>query len=80
MVDSYRVEQWLHSRSPSVRCPCCGERNFEVGNILAMTNSIQDDTGRVNYLNGFPLVVVMCHNCAYVMFFAAKQMGMIKGT
>ena len=73
MVDTYRVEQWLGSRAPSLQCPACGLRNFSVGNILAMTNSLQDG-GHVDYVSGFPLVVVTCQNCAHVMFFAAKQM------
>lgn len=75
MVDSYRVQQWLSSRAPSFQCPVCGRRNFSVNEQLAMTNSLQDG-GLVNYLSGFPLVVVTCQNCAHVTFFAAKQMDL----
>ena len=78
MVDAYRVEEWLRSRSKSVHCPCCGSQNFGAEDMLAMTNSVEANTGRINYLRGFPLVVLICQDCAHVMFFGAKKMGIYK--
>lgn len=73
MVDVNFVQKWLETKCPSIHCPACGGKNFEVDKDLAMTNSIAE--GRINYLYGFSLIVVTCNNCAYVMFLSAKKVG-----
>lgn len=72
-----RAETWLRSRAPMIRCPACGGANFGVADMIAMTNSIDVDTSRVNYMAGFPLLLVTCSNCAAVLMFSAKQIGII---
>lgn len=73
-MDRARAEQWIRTNAASLRCPVCGSNNFALDDTVAMTNSLQDD-GHVNYLSGIPLVFLACQNCAHVLFFSAKQMG-----
>ncbi len=75
-MDTYKAQQWLHSRAATLQCPACGQRNFNIENIVSMTNSLQEG-GHVDYLSGIPLVAVKCENCAHIMFFSAKQMGIL---
>lgn len=78
MVQPLQIEQWLRSHQVELSCPSCHQKNFSVDQQLAMTNSIDENTTRINYLFGFPLVTLICNNCAHVMFFSAKQMGVLK--
>ena len=73
-MDKQQAADWLKSHAPELKCAACGKNSFGVDSPLAMTNQM-DDGGHINYLAGYPLVVVVCQNCAHVMFFAAKQMG-----
>ena len=78
MISRYEIQEWLSSHAPELACPVCRGRSFNVTeDQLAMTNSIQDKNGRVNYLSGFPLVVLTCQDCAHVLFFSAKQVGLL---
>lgn len=74
-MDAYKAEQWLRTRATSLHCPACGQKNFNIENTIPMTNTLQEG-GHVDYLNGCPLVAVICQNCAHVLFFAAKPMGL----
>ena len=78
IVDRYQVQEWLTSHAPALQCPICSGRSFDVEeNSLAMTNSLHDKGGPIDYLGGFPLVVLFCQTCAHVIFFSAKQMGVL---
>ena len=73
-MDEQLALDWLKSHISVVKCAACGTGPLSVNSPLAMTNQM-DDGGHINYLAGYPLVAVVCQNCAHVMFFAAKQMG-----
>lgn len=69
----YGVQGFTTASTPFVS----GGKGFALDETLAMTNTI-DENGRINHLSGFPLVAITCQNCAYVLLFAAKQVGVIK--
>ena len=74
-----KFQDWIKSRGIALRCPACGsQRGFGVADELAMTSMLSGETGRIDYLRGFPLLLVTCNNCAFVMPFAAKQLGVVK--
>jgi len=78
IVDRYQVQEWLTSRAQALQCPICSGRSFNVEeNALAVTNCLHEKGGNTDYINGFPLVVLSCQTCAHVMFFSAKQMGVL---
>ena len=78
MISRYDAQEWLNSHAPGFRCSVCGGQNFGVAeDQLATTNSMKDKSGRIDYLSGFPLVVFTCGDCAQVVFFSAKQMGVL---
>ena len=78
IIDKYQVKQWMSSHAPMLRCPVCTRQNFSVDeSSLAVTNTLHEKNGHVDYLTGFPLVVLTCQDCAYVLFFSAKQMEII---
>jgi len=78
IVDRYQVQQWLTSHAPTLHCPICSGQSFSVEeNSLAVTNCLHEKAGPTDYLSGFPLVVLSCQNCAHIMFFSAKQMGVL---
>lgn len=76
LVDTYKAQQWIRQKAFNMRCPVCQGQSFGVDSVIAMTNSIDENT-RINYLSGLPLVPVTCGNCGHIMFFNAKQMGLL---
>jgi predicted nucleic-acid-binding Zn-ribbon protein len=77
MVNRDVVAKWLESHAPRMSCSCCGLKNFTVDESVAMTSSLADTKGRINYLAGVPLVSLVCSNCGHVAFFSAKMLGVI---
>jgi hypothetical protein len=67
------VVSWLKSKCKTGDCPLCGANDWHV-----------EDTHAVPVLHGqalvatqaMPLAALTCNNCCYVMFFAAKRMGL----
>ena len=74
-MDTGKAEIWLRTHGISA-CPVCGQRSFSIHDMVSMTNTLQDG-GHIDYLSGLPLTVVICNNCAYLMFFSAKLMGVV---
>ena len=68
---------WLQEKAPRLRCPVCESQSFSVDSTVAMTNSINPDGGRIDYMSGFPLIAVGCSNCGHVLFFNAKTVGVM---
>lgn len=72
------LRTWLNERAPQLRCPVCQRQAFSVDTTIAMTNSIDPETTRINYMAGFPLVALACSWCGHVLFFNAKTIGVMQ--
>ena len=73
-----RFHEWATVHAPDLRCPVCQERKFSVDSTIAMTNAIDPANERINYMSGFPLLVVSCARCAHTLFFNAKAVGVMQ--
>lgn len=68
--------KWLEARASSgLRCFVCGNQNWTIGDVAAMTSSIDVDSGRIHYMRGFPLIALICGSCAHTVWFNANMIG-----
>lgn len=76
-ADQEKIRNWLtsHASFDGMRCAICGQRNWTIPNVAAMTNSIDLSNSRVNHLVGFPMIGITCSNCAHIEWFSALAMG-----
>lgn len=72
-IDIDKVKQWIYNRT-QLQCPACEKRNFSIESKLAMTVTIDNETKRIDYLSGYPLIVVTCENCGYIIFLAPRRL------
>jgi hypothetical protein len=61
------VSDWLKNKCPHLKCPACGNKHWQAGDLVA------------DQQQGAPfgaLVSLTCANCALTVFFAAAPMGL----
>ncbi len=75
--DQAKIRNWLttHASFNGMRCSICGQQNWSIMNVAAMTNSIDLTNSRVNHLGGFPMIGITCNNCSHIEWFSAPAMG-----
>jgi hypothetical protein len=67
-------DRWLGNKRIAPRCPACGHADSLVsGEIIAAT--LQTTSGELAG-STFPVVQRVCTNCAYLMMFAARPVGL----
>lgn len=71
-----RAKEWIDSHAPKLRCFCCGNGRWQVANKAAMTVMCDTHTGRVHYMEGYPMIALICANCAHIVWFSAPMMGL----
>lgn len=71
-----KVRQWLKERTPHLRCFCCGAGGWTVNPRVAMSSLWNPRSGRINYMEGYPVVVLQCDQCGHVLLFSAIAMGL----
>ena len=75
--DQEKIKKWLEQKSSSgLRCFVCGHQRWSIGNLAAMTVSVDTQTGRMHYMQGYPLVALLCDNCAHTIWFNANLIGL----
>ncbi|WP_269581217.1 hypothetical protein [Roseibium sp. Sym1] len=74
--DKERVITWLNQKGKNHICPVCGENNWVVGDHLL--NGMAFSGGKM-ILGGpsYPMVFILCSNCAYTRQFMAKPIGLV---
>lgn len=77
--DIRKILDWLQQkgRGRAFACPWCASNNWAPSNELAFPVTIDSQTTRVNYLEGIPMVAVVCNECSYIMLFNAAKIGVI---
>jgi predicted nucleic-acid-binding Zn-ribbon protein len=66
-------QNWLTRHNPNYSCPCCGNRNFGLGEIIAPPTFVN---GNINMGgNTVPMLQLICSNCAHVTLFATVPIG-----
>jgi hypothetical protein len=75
--DQDKIKKWLETKTSSgLRCFVCGNQRWSIANPAAMTVSIDVHTGRIQYMAGYPLIGLICDNCAHMLWFNAAVMGL----
>jgi len=75
--DLTTIRQWLQSRlKGGLRCFVCGSTESSVLPSVAMTSMFDIRTGRIHYMDGYPLIGLQCTTCANVIWFSAITMGL----
>lgn len=67
------IQAWLNKHNPNYKCPCCGNRNFTLGEIIAPPTFING--GITMGGNTVPMVQLICGTCAHVTLFASVPIG-----
>ena len=75
-VDTQAARRWLQARGIAGKCPLCGSADLKVSKDFFVTLGIQGKTGAPDLGNGSLLVRLRCGQCAHIMFFHARQMGL----
>jgi predicted nucleic-acid-binding Zn-ribbon protein len=66
-------QNWLSRKNPNFKCPCCGQNNFQTGEIIAPPTLVN---GAINMGgNTIPMLTLICSNCAHVSLFATIPIG-----
>ena len=74
-TDIRKVQRWIQDKASANKCSICGSNNWSVSNEIAFLLTADNNTGRINHLDGTPLVVVTCRECGHVMPFSAIVVG-----
>ena len=69
-----RVIDWIRSHCAQLRCGC-DAMGWNLEPELAFSLMADSQSGRINYLSGYPLVVLTCDNCGRTLFFNAIKLG-----
>lgn len=75
-VDTDAARRWLVARGVATTCPLCKGADLRVSKDFFVTLGIQGDSGAPDLGSGSKLVRVRCGQCAHVLFFHARQMGL----
>ena len=71
-----KADQWLKShRKDSFSCPVCGQTNFQLQTTLGIVPLFGG--GATVLGSGYPVVVMVCGNCAHMLFFNAIIAGLV---
>lgn len=74
--DEEKIKKWLEEKTPNLRCFCCGYGGWTLGESAAMTVMIDTNSGRIHYMEGYPMIGLICQNCAHIEWFSAVLMGL----
>ena len=74
--DQETIKQWIESRvGASVRCFICGRNQWSLSSG-SLVVGYDVHTGRIHYMDGIPMVGLICNNCGHVVWFSALMMGL----
>ncbi|MCF8424664.1 MAG: hypothetical protein K9H41_09990 [Bacteroidia bacterium] len=67
-------EKWLNKHNSNYKCPCCGDKNFGLGEIIAPPTF---SNGTINMGgNTLAMLQLVCNTCAHVTIFASVPIGL----
>ena len=71
-----KISEWLATKSRNPTCPVCMTNQWTIGPHL-LSGMIFSGGGLVIGGPSYPMVFMICNNCAYVRHFMAIPMGVI---
>ena len=74
--DEEKIKKWIEEKAPKVKCFCCGLGKWTIASNPAMTIMYDTNSGRIHYMDGYPMIGLICENCAHIVWFSAPMMGL----
>lgn len=75
-VDAAWVRRWLSEKGVDEGCPLCGQEDLRVSKDFFTAIGVRAGTAQPDTTRGSLMIRVRCANCAHVMFFHARHMGL----
>lgn len=76
-VDVQAARRWLQARGVGDACPVCRGTDMKVSKDFFVALGIQAQNGAPDLGSGSPMVRLRCASCGHILFFHARQMGLI---
>jgi predicted nucleic-acid-binding Zn-ribbon protein len=74
-----KLEDFFANREVAVNeCPFCGSEHYNVAGFFQAPAVVYEQDRSVPTGQVWVLVGIACQNCSYVMFFSAKDMGLLE--
>jgi hypothetical protein len=70
-----KLSEWLRTKGVRRECPACGAGKLAPGDVIAPP-AAPGGGGTVIGGPSFPLVQLVCENCAHVIHFACTPIGL----
>lgn len=74
--DEEKIKKWIEEKAPKLRCFCCGYGKWGIQSSPAMTVMIDTNSGRIHYMDGYPMIGLICDFCAHILWFSAPLIGL----
>lgn len=72
--EQQKANKWIKDHlKDSFSCPVCGHKDFHLQDTLGIITLFGG--GATMLGTGYPTLVMVCKNCAYMMFFSAVMAG-----
>lgn len=75
-AEQVRVQEWLEKRAGRFPCFCGGTSGWQLLPRVTIAPIWNPHTGRINYMDGYPAVALMCNSCGHLVYFSARRMGL----
>ena len=74
-ADRQQIVDWINDKCGNMRCTCCGQGHWVVGEISTLSLGFDVHTTRFHYHDGMPQVTILCGNCGHLVHFSPGVMG-----
>ncbi len=76
--DQEKIRKWLESKAgQSVRCFVCGGNQWSLTPSGSLVVGYDIHSGRIHYMDGYPMLGLICGNCGHIVWFSAVVMGFL---
>lgn len=73
-IDVKKVQNWLATKAPNLKCPSCGGKDFAAEQIVGAA-IVGPDNGLSLGGPHVPELLVVCSNCGHIIHFSATMIG-----
>lgn len=74
--DKEKIKKWIEDKAIKMSCFCCGCGKWNILQSPAITVMIDINSGRIHYMHGYPIIGLICDNCALITWFSAPAIGL----
>jgi predicted nucleic-acid-binding Zn-ribbon protein len=66
-------QQYFATKCPNYDCPACGARQWMLGNILALPDTVSQGGKKTVSKDYVPFVARVCDDCGYTAFYSLER-------